>query len=63
MKSIRQFLTWSLLAATAALLVSGNTTLYLVLRNRIVGQFDDALAAKARAFASMLIPGEDGIEL
>lgn len=63
MKSIRLFLTWRLLVGTAALFVLGNAALYLTLRSRIVGQFDDALAAKARAFASMLVPGKDGIEL
>ena len=63
MKSIRRFLTWRLLVATAALFVSGNATLYLILRSRIVGQFDDAMAAKARAFASMLVPDDGGIEL
>ncbi len=63
MKSIRRYLSFRLLAGGLILLLCGDALLYLFVRNRLVANFDANLAAKSRAFASMVEQEPEGIEI
>jgi two-component system sensor histidine kinase QseC len=63
MRSIRSYLTTTLLTGLLVLLVLSMAVLYLFVHQRIVSQFDGALHGKARAFAGMIEQDPEGIEV
>ncbi len=63
MRSIRQRLTWTLMAGLAALMIMGGAVLYPAIKHILFAEFDSALLAKARALTQLAEPGRDGMSL
>ena len=63
MQSIRQRLTWLMLAGLTGLLALGGAALYPAVRAMLLEEFDYALLAKARALTTLPSPAPAGVNL
>jgi hypothetical protein len=63
MRTIRGYLTRSLLTSLLLILVFCNVAIYLFISYRITSQVDSSMEAKARAFAGYIEQNPNGIEI